>query len=107
MSAHRLRLRASCFGSEGAEAALHFFWSGLFTGVNDDGGGNFTSLATPSVFTTVPAEVGVFFRGATVGTGADALAGVGTGLAPHWPKDSKRHLFQTICLNPFYNTNPI
>ena len=89
MSVHRLRLRPSCARSEGAASALHFFWSGLFTGVNDVHGGGNPGGAPHSVLTTGPGGVGVFFRVTTEGIGAGALEGVATGLTPHFPKGSK------------------
>ena len=104
MSLQRLRLRTSRVASEGAAAALHFFWSGLFTGVNDVHGGG-RHVVTHSAFTKAAAGEGVFFRGATEGVGAVTLAGVATGLAPNFPKGSKRYYPKNNCFNIFYNNN--
>ena len=79
ISAHRLLRIASpspCRGS----AALGFFWSGLFTGVKDVGGGGLTN-STFSDFTKLGPVKLVFFLGGTAIVGT-ARAGVATGFAP-------------------------
>ena len=79
ISPARLRFRSGWSEAGTGAEDLAFFWSGLFTGVNEEQGG-ITGPVT-SVLTTVDPHSG-FFRGRTVGAGVAVLAGVATGLAP-------------------------